>query len=90
MSKKIAVLVRDRQAEALRMAIGLSLEDDEVHVYVMDCKLDRNDPGIAVNLEMLNELGTRIISNRPDNSFEAMDNETIACELVHYNSVLPY
>ncbi len=90
MAKKIAVLVRDRQAEALRMAIGLLLEDDVVHVYIMDCKLDSNDRGIAANLAMLNELGTPIVSNGSDKSFDAMDNEAIARELVYYDSVIPY
>ncbi len=90
MAKKIAVLVRDRHAEALRMAIGLLLEDDEVHVYLMDCKLDGNDRGIAANLAMLNELGTPIVSNGSDKSFDVMDNEAIARELVYFDSVIPY
>ncbi|MBI5633576.1 MAG: hypothetical protein HZA15_08880 [Nitrospirae bacterium] len=90
MAKKIAVLVRDRPSEALRLAIGLSLEDDEVHIYIMDCKVDGGDKGIAVSLEMLNELGARIISTCREDSFEVMDKETIARELVHYDSVIPY
>ena len=34
MLKKIAVLVRDRQSEALRMSLGLTLVDDIVDVYM--------------------------------------------------------
>ncbi|MBI5074238.1 MAG: hypothetical protein HZB62_03545 [Nitrospirae bacterium] len=90
MAKKIAVIVRDRHAEALRMAIGLSLEDDEVHIYILDCRFDDHNQGINANLAMLNELETRIISNCPDNSFERMHNEAIARELVHYDTVIPY
>lgn len=88
--KKIAVLLRDRQAEALRMAIDLSLEDDEVHVYSMDKKIDFDDRDIVVNLEMLRELGIRIFSNYPDDTFETVANDVIARELVHYDSVIPY
>lgn len=33
MVKKIAVLVRDRQEEALRMAVGATLKDDVIDVY---------------------------------------------------------
>ncbi|MBI5848979.1 MAG: hypothetical protein HZB31_13725 [Nitrospirae bacterium] len=90
MAKKIGVVVRDRHAEALRMAIGLSLEDDEVHVYLMDCLLDCKEQGIAATLEVLNDLGMRIVSNRPDNSFEVMDTDAIARELVHFDSVISY
>lgn len=90
MAKKIAVLVRDRQAEALRMAIGLTLEDDTVHVYSMDSKIDSADHDIAVNLEMLRELGIRIYSNYPDDAFEALANDVIARNLVHYDSVIPF
>jgi hypothetical protein len=34
--KKIAVLIRDRQEEGLRMAVGLTLMDDTVDIFVMD------------------------------------------------------
>ena len=90
MPKKIAVLVTDRQAEALRMAIGLSLKDDEVHVYLMNRDIDLSVPDIAANIAMLRELGVPIIS-----SFSAEDNETlstdaIAFSLVHFDTVIPY
>ena len=39
MQKKIAVLVRERQSEALRMSLGLILVDDQVDVYVLDRKV---------------------------------------------------
>jgi hypothetical protein len=40
MSKKIAILVRDRQGEALRMAVGAILMDDAIDVYVLDRKVE--------------------------------------------------
>ena len=36
MSKKYAILTRDRQSEALRVALGLMLLDDQVEVFLLD------------------------------------------------------
>jgi len=90
MPKKIAVLVTDRQAEALRMAMALSLEEDEVHVYLMESNTDLEDLDIAANIAMLRELGIRIYSNFPDDAFETRATEAIARELVQYDTVIPY
>ena len=89
MPKKIAVLVRDRQEEALRMAVGLTIADDEVAVFVMDEKLGDNE-AVAMNLEILKELGVKIYSNNPENAFEQMSTEDIANALLNYDSVIPY
>jgi hypothetical protein len=88
MKKKIAVLVRERQAEALRMAVGLTLEDDEVNVFIMDRLEDT--PAVALNIEMLNELRIKMLTNYPENDFEFMSTEDIARALVNYDSVIPY
>jgi hypothetical protein len=90
MSKKIAVIVRDRQAEAFRMAVGLTLEDDEVNVFVMDNKLDVSDEGVSLNVETCNDLDVKIYSNNPENNFEQMSTDDIARVLVNYDTVLPY
>ncbi len=89
MKKKIAVLVRERQAEALRMAIGLTLQDDEVNVFIMDRKLEET-PAVALNIEILNELGIRVCTNNTENKFEFVNTEDIARALVNYDSVIPY
>lgn len=90
MSKKIAVVVRDRQAEAFRMAVGLTLEDDEVNVFVMDNKVDDSDEAVSLNVETCNDLDVKIFSNNPANNFEQMSTDDIARALVNYDSVLPY
>lgn len=90
MQRKIAVIVRERQAEALRMAVGLTLEDDEVSVYIMDSRLDLNDPVITMNVDMLNDLGVRVASNIPENNVKIMSTEDIAGILPQYDSVIPY
>ena len=89
MPKKIAVLVRERHAEALRMAVGLTIANDEVSVFVMDERL-RDNEAVSLNLETLNELGVKVYSNNPENDFEQMNTEDIARALVNYDSVIPY
>ncbi len=90
MAKKIAVVVRDKQAEALRMAVGLTLADDEVSVFVMDKKLEEAE-GVPLNVETLGDLDARIYTNTAENSdFELMSTEDIARELVNYDVVIPY
>lgn len=89
MKKKIAVLVRDRQEEALRMSVGLTLADDEVSVFVMDEKLEFDEKA-AVNLEALGDMGAKVFSNNPENRLEQMTTEEIARALTGYDVVVPY
>ncbi len=90
MAKKIAVLVRERQAEAIRMAVGLTLADDEVNVFIMDKKVDMSDEGVALNVETLGDLDVKMYSNNPENNCEQMSTDDIARALVNYDTVLPY
>ena len=89
MKKRIALLVRDRKHEALRVAVGLTLADDEVNVFIMDEKLVSDDE-IAMNLEALGDMGAKVFSNNPENSFEQMSTEDIAKALPGYDVVIPY
>jgi hypothetical protein len=89
MAKKIAVLVRDRQDEALRMAVGLTLADDEVDVFIMDKKLQSNDAN-DLNVETLGDMDAKIFTNNPENKFEQMTTEQIAKALAGYDVVIPY
>jgi len=89
MPKRIAILVRDRKHEALRMAVGATLLNDEVNVFIMDEKLEEDDE-IRLNLEMLSDLGVRIFSNNPENKFEHKTTEEIALILPIYDVILPY
>lgn len=87
--KNIAVLVRDRQAEALRMAIGLTLTDDRVDVFIMDKEL-LSDTDIQLNIETLNEMRVKIFSNNTVNPFHQMSTQEIADKLTEYDVVIPY
>lgn len=90
MAKKIAVIVRDRQSEAVRMAVGLTLADDEVNVFIMDKKLESSDE-IDLNVETLGDLDVPVFTNTAENSnFQLKSTEDIARELVNYDAVIPY
>lgn len=89
MAKKIAVLVSDRQDEALRMAVGLTLADDEVNVFIMDNKLQSNDAN-DLNVETLGDMDAKIFSNNSENKFDQMTTEQIAKALTGYDVVIAY
>jgi hypothetical protein len=89
-TKKIAVIVRDRQSEALRVAGGLTLADDTIEVFVLDHKLEKDNPEVAQPLELVTELELKIYSNNSDNGFTAITVEEMAKKLLEYDHVVPY
>lgn len=89
-TKKIAVIVRDRQGEALRVAGGLTLADDTIEVFVLDRKLDKNDPEIAKPLELVSDLDLKLYSNNADNGYTTMTIDAMAKKLLEYDFVVPY
>ena len=90
MAKKIAVLVRDRQGEALRMSLGLTLLDDVVDVYVMGRKLE-NTGEDALHLETIEDMDMKICTDCNENAdIEFIATEDIARSLLEYDHVLPY
>ena len=89
-TKRIAMIVRDRQAEALRVAGGLTLMDDIVEVFVLDGKLDAGDPEVVRPLELVNELGLKLYSNVVQNGVETITLEDMAKKLLEYDIVVPY
>ncbi len=90
MAKKIAVLVRNRQGEALRMSLGLTLLDDVVDVYVMGRKLENTEED-ALHLETINDMEMKIRTDCKENAdIEFAATEDIARRLLEYDHVLPY
>lgn len=88
--KRIAVLVRDRQGEALRMALGLLLLDDAVDVYVLDRKLEETEE-TRLHLETLREFEMKIYTDgSAEAGMEHLASEEIARKLLEYDHVLPY
>lgn len=88
--KKIAVVVRDRQAEALRVVCGLTLLDDLVEVFILDRTLDQNDPEIKMPFETIKELGLHLYSNIAGNECVTSTLENMASKLLEYDVVVPY
>jgi hypothetical protein len=89
-TKKIAVIVRERQGEALRVSGGLTLADDTIEVFVLDRKLEKNDPEIAKPLELVNDLDLKMYSNNPENGYTTISLEEMANKLLEYDLVVPY
>ncbi len=90
MTKKIAVLIRDRSGEALRMALGLTLADDVIDVYMLDGKLSLTEAD-RDNMTLMKELNVKFYSNRKDNEdMEILSDKEIATKLLEYDNVLPY
>lgn len=90
MSKTIAVVMRDRQEEALRMSIGLTLMDDAVDVYCLNRRLARTDR-TALNIDTLRDLELNIYSNvedDPETSYRPT--AELARQLLNYDHILPY
>lgn len=89
MAKKVAILVRNRVGEALRMAVGATLADDEINVFIMDKEIEHNEDN-DLNLETLTDLDVKIFSNNPANPYTQKSTEEIARMLSEYDVIVPY
>jgi len=90
MAKKIAVLVRDRQGEALRMAVGITLMDDVIDVYVLDRKVEETENN-TMNIETMKDMEMNVYTNCKENEdLEYLSTEEIARKLLEYDHILPY
>jgi hypothetical protein len=90
MTRKIAILVRDRESEALRMALGLTLMDDSVNVFLLDRKFDLSEADSA-NLELMRELDIAFFSNHAGNDgTDYVSTDDLARQLTEYDHVIPY
>lgn len=90
MVKKIAVLVRNRQSEALRMSLGLTLLDDVVDIYVMGAQLETTGED-ALHLETIKDMEMKICTDCKENAdIEFVATADVAVRLLEYDHVLPY
>lgn len=90
MAKKIALLVRDRQGEALRMALGLILMDDTIDVYVIDNTIDGSEENL-MNLETMKDMDMNLYTNMQENpDLHYLTTEQIAERLPGYDLIVPY
>jgi hypothetical protein len=89
-ANRIAVLVRERQGEALRVAAGLTLGVERVDVFVLDRQL-ADIPGNAMYVRTLGELGMRLATNCADNAgLELLTNAEIARRLLDCDAIVAY
>ena len=89
-AKKIAVLVRDRQGEALRMALGLTLADDQVTVFNIGAPIEANDEN-NLNIESLQMMDCPLYSvHEADSEFQLTTMQMIPEKLLEYDHVVPY
>ncbi|MDH3229426.1 MAG: hypothetical protein OEN55_06510 [Alphaproteobacteria bacterium] len=90
MTRKIAVLVRDRESEALRMALGLILMDDVVNVFLLDKAFDLSEAD-AANKEIMEEMDIAFFSNNEGNAdTQFLATDELARRLTEYDHVIPY
>jgi len=89
MPKKIAILARDRQAEAFRISAGLILMDDTIDVFVLDRKVSA-DLDTQKNLSLCKEMGLTVYTNSKDNAdLEYLSTEALADKLTEYDIIDP-
>jgi hypothetical protein len=86
MQKNIAVIVRDRQDEALRMSAGLILADDALHLFVLDRKLEPTE-GNTMNVDLLRDMDQKVYTNFPAGAWSCCRTE-IAAKLLACDNIL--
>ncbi|MFN3395456.1 MAG: hypothetical protein ACK4Z9_01510 [Thermodesulfovibrionales bacterium] len=88
MAKRIAVIVRDRQSEALRMSIGLTILEDEVEIYLV--KPLRDEDEMTLQLEGVRELSIPVFSIFEESGFEDITIEEMAGRLLRADNIIAY
>jgi hypothetical protein len=95
MSKKVAVLVRDkgRQYEGLRTSLGLLLEDHQVGMFVLNHEIELTE-AYEDNLGFVEEMGGERLSNVSTNvekhGFQSVSLADVAARLSSYDLVIPF
>jgi len=91
-AKIIAVVVRDRQAEAFRMSVGLTVLDDTIDVFITQPV--KNDDETVVQLEGMKEMAElgviKVFTMRQGTDFQYITMEDMARKLLEYDNILPY
>lgn len=88
---KFAVIVRDRQAEGLRMCVGLTVLNDTVEIFLAEPLKTTEDT--APHLDAIRDLKLKVYSLVPGIKAvvcEHINIETMAEKLLKYDTVLPY
>jgi len=87
---KIAVLINDRQAEAIRMSSGITLLDDEIEMFFLDATIDGSDE-VEMMLEIAGEMELPMFSNVAENTqMTIMSAEDVHKKLLEYDHIIAY
>ncbi|MDQ1331082.1 MAG: hypothetical protein QG578_1347 [Thermodesulfobacteriota bacterium] len=95
MSKKVAVIIKDkeRQYEGLRTSLGLLLEFHTVSMFVLDHEIEMTE-AYHDNMLFIDEMEGFRYSNVPANvdkyEFKAQTLDEIAMRLDEYDMIIPY
>lgn len=87
--RKIALLIRDRQAEAMRMGLGLTILNDRIDIYFTQGL--ESSIHSSPDLALIKELGLKVYTLTEENKdFEYLSPKDAAHKLLEYDIVLPY
>lgn len=87
---KIAVVIHDRQAEAIRMSSGITLMDDEVEIFFLDTKMDGSQE-LEMMLEIAQEMELPLFSNESENeSMTFLSTQDLHNKLLSYDHIIAY
>ncbi len=89
MERRLAIIVRDRQSEAFRMSIGLTILEDRVEVYLTR-PLDAGSE-TTLQLEGLREVGIPTFSTiSEDSGFLKIPFEEMADRILKSDHIIVY
>ena len=95
MSKKVAVIIKDkeRQYEGLRTSLGLLLEFHSVSMFVLDHEIDMTEE-YNDNMLFIDEMEGSRYSNVPSNvekyDFKPVTMKEVSQKLIENDLVIPY
>lgn len=84
----IAVVARDKQGEALRMSIGLTVLNDSIDIFLTE--KFKKEESTETQLEVIRDLNLKIYSTVSGSQFEYISPEALADKLLEYEKILPY
>lgn len=87
---KIAILINDRQAEAIRMSSGITLLDDEIEMFFLDTVIDGSDD-VEMMMEIAAEMELPMYSNVQENKqMTLLSTEELHNKLLEYDHIIAY
>ena len=87
---KIAVLINNRQGEAIRMSSGITLCDDEIELFFLDTPIEDSEE-VEMMMEIASEMELPMFSNVSDNTtMTQLSTEELHNKLLDYDHIIAY